>query len=134
MICNTVLDALGNTPLIRLNRLTGPEDAEVLVKFEGLNVGGSIKTRTAFQMIEAAEKEGIIGPDTVIVEPTSGNQGIGLSLVGAVKGYKVINITFFIIKYNIKFKFILDWTNITIFTFIFFDNFISKRIHKNTRI
>ena len=90
MICNTVLDALGNTPLIRLNRLTGPEDAEVLVKFEGLNVGGSIKTRTAFQMIEAAEKEGIIGPDTIIVEPTSGNQGIGLSLVGAVKGYKVI--------------------------------------------
>ena len=90
MICNTVLDALGNTPLIRLNRLTGPEDAEVLVKFEGLNVGGSIKTRTAFQMIEAAEKEGIIGPDTVIVEPTSGNQGIGLALVGAVKGYKVI--------------------------------------------
>ena len=90
MICNTVLDALGNTPLIRLNRLTGPEDAEVLVKFEGLNVGGSIKTRTAFQMIEAAEKEGIIGPDTVIVEPTSGNQGIGLALVGAVKGYKTI--------------------------------------------
>ncbi|MBQ8083309.1 MAG: cysteine synthase A [Clostridia bacterium] len=90
MICNTVLDALGNTPLIRLNRLTGPEDAEVLVKFEGLNVGGSIKTRTAFQMIEAAEKDGVIGPDTIIVEPTSGNQGIGLSLVGAVKGYKVI--------------------------------------------
>lgn len=90
MICNTVLDALGDTPLIRLNRLTGPEDAEVLVKFEGLNVGGSIKTRTAFQMIKAAEEEGLIGPDTVIVEPTSGNQGIGLSLVGAVKGYKVI--------------------------------------------
>ncbi len=90
MICNSVLDALGNTPLIRLNRLTGPEDAEVLVKFEGLNVGGSIKTRTAFQMIEAAERDGLIGPDTVIVEPTSGNQGIGLSLVGAVKGYKVI--------------------------------------------
>ena len=90
MICTTVLDALGNTPLIRLNRLTGPEDADVLVKFEGLNVGGSIKTRTAFQMLEAAEKEGIIGPDTVIVEPTSGNQGIGLALVGAVKGYKVI--------------------------------------------
>ena len=90
MICNTVLDALGNTPLIRLNRMTGPDEAQVLVKFEGLNVGGSIKTRTAFQMIEAAEKEGLIGPDTVIVEPTSGNQGIGLSLVGAVKGYKVI--------------------------------------------
>ncbi|MBO4382747.1 MAG: cysteine synthase A [Clostridia bacterium] len=90
MICNTVLDALGNTPLVRLNHLTGPDDAEVLVKYEGLNVGGSIKTRTAFQMIEAAEREGRIGPDTVIVEPTSGNQGIGLSLVGAVKGYKVV--------------------------------------------
>lgn len=90
MIFNTVLDALGHTPLIRLNRLTGPEDAEVLVKFEGLNVGGSIKTRTAYQMITAAEEAGLIGPDTVIVEPTSGNQGIGLALVGAVKGYKVI--------------------------------------------
>ncbi len=90
MICNTVLDALGNTPLIRLNHMTGPDDAEVLVKYEGLNVGGSIKTRTAFQMIEAAERDGLIGPDTVIVEPTSGNQGIGLSLVGAVKGYKVV--------------------------------------------
>lgn len=90
MVCKNVLEALGGTPLIRLNRLTGPEDAEVLVKFEGLNVGGSIKTRTAYQMIKAAEEQGIIGPDTIIVEPTSGNQGIGLSLVGAVRGYKVI--------------------------------------------
>jgi cysteine synthase A len=63
--------------------------ADILVKFEGLNVGGSIKTRTAFNMITDAEKKGIINKDTVIVEPTSGNQGIGLALVGAVKGYKV---------------------------------------------
>ena len=88
MIYNTVLDAIGNTPLIRLNRMVEEGSAEVLVKFEGLNVGGSIKTRTAYNMICAAEKAGIINKDTVIVEPTSGNQGIGLALVGAVKGYK----------------------------------------------
>ena len=89
MICNSILDALGNTPIIRLNNMTGPDDAEILVKFEGLNVGGSIKTRTALNMIEDAEKKGLINKDTVIVEPTSGNQGIGLALVGAVKGLKV---------------------------------------------
>ena len=89
MVCNTILDAMGNTPIIRLQHMTGPEDAEILVKFEGLNVGGSIKTRTALNMIEDAEKKGLIGHDTIIVEPTSGNQGIGLALVGAVKGYKV---------------------------------------------
>lgn len=89
MICNTILDAIGNTPIIRLQHMTGPDDAEILVKFEGLNVGGSIKTRTAYNMIRDAELRGLIGPDTVIVEPTSGNQGIGLSLVGAVKGYRV---------------------------------------------
>ena len=88
MICNTILDAMGNTPMIRLRHMTGPDDAEILVKFEGLNVGGSIKTRTAFNMIRDAEAKGLIGPDTVIVEPTSGNQGIGLALVGAVRGYK----------------------------------------------
>ena len=80
---------MGNTPIIRLQRMTGPEDAEILVKFEGLNVGGSIKTRTAFNMILDAESRGLLTPDTVIVEPTSGNQGIGLALVGAVRGYKV---------------------------------------------
>lgn len=90
MICNNILEAIGNTPIIRLNHMTGPDDAEVLVKYEGLNIGGSIKTRTALQMIEAAEKAGVLKPGSVIVEPTSGNQGIGLSLVGAVKGYKVI--------------------------------------------
>ncbi len=89
MICNNILDAMGNTPIIKLNRMVGENDAEILVKFEGLNVGGSIKTRTAFNMIKDAEEKGLIGKDTIIVEPTSGNQGIGLALVGAVKGYKV---------------------------------------------
>lgn len=89
MICNNILEAIGNTPIIKLQHMVGKDDAEVLVKFEGLNVGGSIKTRTAFNMILDAENKGIINKDTVIVEPTSGNQGIGLALVGAVKGYKV---------------------------------------------
>ncbi len=89
MICDNILQAMGNTPIIRLNHMTGPDDAEVLVKFEGLNVGGSIKTRTAYNMICDAEQRGLINKNTVIVEPTSGNQGIGLALVGAVRGYKV---------------------------------------------
>ena len=79
---------MGNTPMIRLTRMTDPDSAEILVKFEGLNVGGSIKTRTAYNMILDAEKKGIINKDTIIVEPTSGNQGIGLALVGAVRGYR----------------------------------------------
>ena len=91
MIYNNILEAVGNTPLIRLTRMPKPGSAEVLVKMEGLNVGGSIKTRTALNMIEAAEAEGLIEPGrTIIVEPTSGNQGIGLALVGAVKGYRTI--------------------------------------------
>ena len=90
MICNSILDALGHTPLVRLNRMTTSDMAEVLVKYEGLNVGGSIKTRTAENMIADAERKGLLKPDSIIVEPTSGNQGIGLSLVGAVKGYKVV--------------------------------------------
>lgn len=90
MIYNNILEAVGHTPMIRLSRMNPPENAQVLVKFEGLNVGGSIKTRTALNMIEEAEKKGIIGPETVIVEPTSGNQGIGLALIGAVKGYKTV--------------------------------------------
>ena len=89
MICNTILDAMGSTPIIRLQRMNDPDSAEILVKFEGLNVGGSIKTRTALNMILDAEKKGLINENTVIVEPTSGNQGIGLALVGAVRGYKV---------------------------------------------
>ena len=90
MICNSILDALGHTPLVRLNRMTTSDMAEVLVKYEGLNVGGSIKTRTAENMIADAERKGLLKPDSTIVEPTSGNQGIGLALVGAVKGYKVV--------------------------------------------
>jgi cysteine synthase A len=89
-VFNNVLEAMGKTPLIRLNKLTTLADAEILVKFEALNVGGSIKTRTAYAMIEAAEKDGLLKPDSIIVEPTSGNQGIGLALVGAVKGYHVV--------------------------------------------
>lgn len=90
MVYNNILEAMGNTPMIKLNKLAPKDSADILVKFEGLNVGGSIKTRTAYNMILDAEKRGIIGKDTVIVEPTSGNQGIGLALVGAVRGYKTI--------------------------------------------
>ena len=89
MIYDDVLQAIGHTPLIRLNRLPGPDSAEVLVKYEGVNIGGSIKTRTAYNMLTEAERRGQIRPDTIIVEPTSGNQGIGLALVGAVRGYTV---------------------------------------------
>ncbi len=89
MICNTILDAMGNTPIIKLQRMADANSADILVKFEGLNVGGSIKTRTAYNMILDAERRGLINEDTVIIEPTSGNQGIGLALVGAVRGYKV---------------------------------------------
>lgn len=90
MIYQNVLEAMGHTPIIQLNKMADPEGARVLVKFEGLNVGGSIKTRTAYNMICKAEEDGILQPDSIIVEPTSGNQGIGLALVGAVKGYKTI--------------------------------------------
>ncbi len=90
MIYDSILDCMGNTPMIRLNRLPSVNSAEILVKFEGLNVGGSIKTRTAYNMICDAERKGLVKPNTIIVEPTSGNQGIGLALVGAVKGYKTI--------------------------------------------
>lgn len=88
MIYDNVLEALGHTPLVRLQRLTEPDMAQILVKYEGVNVGGSIKTRTAAKMIEEAEARGDIGPGSIIVEPTSGNQGIGLALVCAVKGYE----------------------------------------------
>ena len=89
MIYNNILEAIGHTPIIRLSRMVPKGSAEVLVKYEGCNVGGSIKTRTAFNMITEAEKRGLLHKDTIIVEPTSGNQGIGLALIGAVRGYKV---------------------------------------------
>ena len=90
MVYNNIMEAMGNTPIVQLNHMTSDDSARILVKFEGLNVGGSIKTRTAYNMICDAEKKGIINENTIIVEPTSGNQGIGLALVGAVKGYRTI--------------------------------------------
>ena len=90
MIYNNILEAVGNTPLIKLNHIVPEGAADVFVKNEGLDVGGSIKTRTALNMIERAEKEGKLNKDSIIVEPTSGNQGIGLALIGAVKGYRTI--------------------------------------------
>ncbi len=89
MIYDNILQAVGNTPMIRLNKITEPGEAEILVKYEGLNVGGSVKTRTAWNMINQARLRGEINEDTIIVEPTSGNQGVGIALVGAVLGYKV---------------------------------------------
>lgn len=88
MVYQNILEAMGHTPMIQLNHMAGEDSARVLVKFEGLNVGGSIKTRTAYNMIREAEKAGKLTKDSVIVEPTSGNQGIGLALVGAVRGYE----------------------------------------------
>ena len=90
MVYQNILDAMGNTPMIQLNHMVPEGAARILVKFEGLNVGGSIKTRTAYNMICDAEEKGVIDQDTIIVEPTIGNQGIGLALVGAVKGYRTI--------------------------------------------
>lgn len=90
MVYQNILEAVGNTPMIRLSRMAEPDSADIFVKYEGLNVGGSIKTRTALNMINQAEKAGLVNENTVIVEPTSGNQGIGLALVGAVRGYKTV--------------------------------------------
>lgn len=90
MVYDNILEAMGHTPLIRLQRMAEPNAADIVVKFEGINVGGSVKTRTALQMIEEAEKRGDINQNSIIVEPTSGNQGIGLALVCAVKGYKAV--------------------------------------------
>ncbi len=89
MIYQNILDAIGHTPIVQLNHMVPENAARVLVKYEGLNVGGSIKTRVAYNMIKDAEKKGKINKDSIIAEPTSGNQGIGLALVGAVLGYKV---------------------------------------------
>ena len=91
MVYNNVLEAIGHTPIVKLSDKMVPSDAaQVLVKYEGLNVGGSIKTRTAYNMIKKALEQGIIKDDTIIVEPTSGNQGIGLALIGAVMGFKTV--------------------------------------------
>ncbi len=86
---NSILEAIGNTPHVRLNRLFG-DRCNVFMKLERQNPGGSIKDRIALAMIEAAEKDGSLKPGTTIIEPTSGNTGIGLALVAAVKGYKLV--------------------------------------------
>ncbi len=88
MVYGSILEAVGHTPLVQLRRIAEPQNARILVKFEATNVGGSIKTRTALQMVRAAEERGDLQPDSIIVEPTSGNQGIGLALVAAVLGYQ----------------------------------------------
>lgn len=89
MVYSNVLEAIGHTPMIRLSKIVPKGSADVFVKYEGVNIGGSIKTRTAYNMICDAEEKGIINSNTIIVEPTSGNQGIGLALIGAVRGYHV---------------------------------------------
>lgn len=90
MIYNNILEVIGHTPVIRLNRVTAGCPARILAKMEMFNPGGSAKARSAWGMIQAAEREGILQPGSIIVEPTSGNQGIALAMVGAVRGYRVI--------------------------------------------
>jgi len=89
MIYKNILETIGNTAHVRLNKLTGPDDAEIIVKIESFNPGSSVKDRIALYMIEEAEKEGILRKDSIIVESTSGNTGIGLAMVAAVKGYRI---------------------------------------------
>lgn len=90
MIYTNVIELIGNTPMVRLNRLTSAEDAEVYVKLEKNNPGGSVKDRAALYIIDAAEKQGLLEPGGTIIEPTSGNTGIGLAMIAAVKGYNMI--------------------------------------------
>ncbi len=89
-IAQSITDLIGRTPIVKLNRLTGPEDAEVYAKLEYMNPGSSVKDRIAKAMIEQAEKDGAIKPGDTIVEPTSGNTGIGIAMVAAAKGYKAV--------------------------------------------
>lgn len=90
MIYNNIYELIGNTPVIKLNKLTGLDDAEVYLKLEWFNPGGSVKDRIAISMIEAAEEEGLLKFGDTIIEPTSGNTGIGLAMVAAAKGYNII--------------------------------------------
>ncbi|MDP2912891.1 MAG: cysteine synthase A [Candidatus Omnitrophota bacterium] len=89
-IANNVLELITNTPMVRLNRIVEPEMAEILAKLENFNPGGSVKDRICLSMIEEAEKKGLLKKGGTIIEPTSGNTGIGLSMIAAVKGYKCI--------------------------------------------
>ncbi len=90
MVANNILDLIGKTPMVKLNKIVGEDDAMIVAKIESFNPGGSVKDRICLSMIEDAEKKGILKPGGVIVEPTSGNTGIGLAMVSAVKGYKCI--------------------------------------------
>lgn len=90
MVYSNILEAIGSTPVVRLNRIGRETGVEILVKFEGVNVGGSVKSRTALGMIEAAEREGRLKPDSIVVEATTGNQGIAIAMICAVKGYRCI--------------------------------------------
>ncbi|RJQ45023.1 MAG: cysteine synthase A [Nitrospiraceae bacterium] len=85
-----ILNLIGNTPIVRLNHISPSDDAEIWAKLEGFNPGGSVKDRIALSMIEAAEQDGRLKPGGTIIEPTSGNTGIGLALISAVKGYRLI--------------------------------------------
>lgn len=89
-VANSIVDLIGNTPLVKLNRLVGENDADVYLKLEYFNPGSSVKDRIALAMIEAAEESGHLKPGVTIVEPTSGNTGIGLAMVAAAKGYKAV--------------------------------------------
>ncbi len=90
MLCNNILEAIGHTPLVRLNRLTAGFAADVYVKVDYMNPGGSVKDRIGISMINDAERKGLLKPGGTIIEGTSGNTGIGLALVGAVRGYKLV--------------------------------------------
>src|ERR1700689_12718 len=89
-VANSLLDLIGDTPLVRFNRLRTPEGVEVLVKLESMNPGGSVKDRPALTMIDAAERDGLLKPGGTIVEPTSGNTGVGLALIAARRGYHCV--------------------------------------------
>ena len=89
-LANSVADLIGKTPIVKLNRVTSPEDAEVYVKLEYFNPGSSVKDRIALAMIENAEKEGKLNAESTIIEPTSGNTGIGLAMIASAKGYKAV--------------------------------------------
>ena len=89
-IVNSVTELVGNTPLVKLNHATGPNDGTVYVKLEYMNPGSSVKDRLALAMVEKAEEEGILKPGSTLIEPTSGNTGIGLAMIAAAKGYKSV--------------------------------------------